>query len=88
MRVQGEALRAGLIGEPLSTLLGGGRGGEMRLGMLIEEDGAKLRGEYLTHLTLVALEVIVLVHGHDPEDLLAALRHTADKSGFFWHKCV
>lgn len=28
-----------------------------------------------THLTLVALEVIILVHRHDPEDLFTALRH-------------
>lgn len=29
----------------------------------------------ITHLTVVALKVIVLVHRHDPEDLFTPLRH-------------
>lgn len=53
VRVQGEALRAGLIGELLPTFL-----------------------------TVVTLKVIVLVHGHHPEDLLAALRHKTRRLTF------
>lgn len=34
---------------------------------------------WVTHLTVVALEVIVLVHRHDPEDLFTALRHRTGK---------
>lgn len=40
--------------------------------------------EDLTHLTVVALEVVVLVHGHNPEDLLAALGNdtASDQSSY------
>lgn len=85
MRVQGEALRAGLVGEPLTALLGGRevRGqspGRFRTKVRWRTEGWMF-GK-ITHLTLVALEVIVFVHRHDPEDLLAALRHKVDTSGF------
>ena len=30
----------------------------------------------MTHLAVVALKVIILIHRHDPEDLFTALRHT------------
>lgn len=35
----------------------------------------------MTHLAVVALKVIVLVHRHDPEDLFTALRHTTGEHG-------
>lgn len=33
----------------------------------------------VTHLTVVTLKMIVLVHRHDPEDLFTALRHKTNK---------
>lgn len=33
----------------------------------------RLAGERAAHLAVVTLEVVILVHGHDPEDLFAAL---------------
>lgn len=86
MRVQREALRAGLIRELLTTLLGGGgadkdRNAHRKWGQTSRHFITQVRMETGTkcatkipYLAVVALKVIILVHRHDPEDLFTALR--------------
>lgn len=74
--VQREALGAGLIRELLAALL---RGEEKRgVRSAVEPLQRKIqqnKSSAVTYLAVVALKVVVLVHRHDPEDLLAALKH-------------
>lgn len=44
--------------------------------------------EDITHLAVVALKVVVLVHRHDPEDLLAALGNKTKSSNNVWNVCI
>lgn len=78
MRVQREALRAGLIRELFTTLLGGeGRDKkrQIRTGMHTEEVRSGNLALMIAHLTVVALKVVVLVHRHHAQDLFTVLRH-------------